>query len=156
LSEEASKYQNSSVGENTGKEWIWYILIPFVCGSSRNLADERRSSLGLAQLLYVACQCSSMVYDPIQQPRLAGFDLRPVMHRTPSMTGTVKASSMWKIENAPVPELTGKTLIVSIRGTATGADHIVNMNGERKDAGSVFVRAGPWHPLKPPLAYMEP
>lgn len=82
-----------------------------------------------------------MVYDQTQQVGFKGFDIESVLHRTPSTLGTVKASSMWKIAFTPIPGWKGKTLVVSIRGTATIADHMVNMNGKPKDASSFLVRA---------------
>lgn len=97
------------------------------------------SSPGMCQLLQAACQCSSLVYDQKQLPDVEGIHLEPLMHRTPSMTGTVKAASMWKIADVPVPGWSGKTLVVSIRGTASGADHMVNMNGAPRDASSFLV-----------------
>ncbi|KAF5021927.1 hypothetical protein F66182_6030 [Fusarium sp. NRRL 66182] len=72
------------------------------------------------------CACS--VYKPDAQP---GGDLLPVISRTPSITGTVKATSIWKMDEI-------KTLFVSIRGTACKADHLVNFNRDRKDAAPVF------------------
>lgn len=87
------------------------------------------SAPDMAQLLYAACQCSSFIYDPITQ---SDHDLVPVMSRTPSMTGTEKAACIWKMGST-------NSLIVSIRGTASAADHMVNMNGTPKDASSVFV-----------------
>ena len=62
-----------------------------------------------------------------------GPDLRPVMSRAPSTTGTEKALSMWKLDAS-------KTLIVSVRGTASVADHMVNMNADPKRTSSMFVR----------------
>jgi hypothetical protein len=62
-----------------------------------------------------------------------GPDLRPVMSRAPSTTGTEKALSMWKLDAS-------KTLIVSVRGTASVADHMVNMNADPKRTSPLFVR----------------
>lgn len=59
-------------------------------------------------------------------------ELVPVMTRTPSMTGSEKAACIWKMAS------TG-SLIVSIRGTASAADHMVNLNGTPKDASAMFV-----------------
>ncbi|KND89963.1 hypothetical protein TOPH_05342 [Tolypocladium ophioglossoides CBS 100239] len=82
----------------------------------------------VAQLVYAACQCACLVYDPLAQP---GPGLVPVMSRAPSVTGTAKAVSMWKLG-------AGNTLIVSVRGTASAADHMVNMNAEPEDASRVL------------------
>ncbi|KAF4970071.1 hypothetical protein FSARC_2817 [Fusarium sarcochroum] len=75
---------------------------------------------------WTGCACS--VYKPDTQP---GGDLLPVISRTPSITGTVKATSIWKEDET-------KTLFVSIRGTACKTDHLVNFNRDRKDTASVF------------------
>lgn len=82
------------------------------------------SPFGLGQLLYAACQCSSYIYDPVMQ---SNADLVPIMTRTPSVTGTEKAACIWKMA-------TTNSLIVSIRGTASAADHMVNLNGQPTDA----------------------
>lgn len=55
-----------------------------------------------------------------------------MISRTPSITGSVKATSIWKSEDT-------STLFVSIRGTSCKADHLVNFNRNQKDPGSVFV-----------------
>ncbi|KAK3387878.1 hypothetical protein B0H63DRAFT_471070 [Podospora didyma] len=122
LAAEAAKYRCSRVADGTGEDWT--------------------CSHAMSQLLQAACRCSSLVYEPSQQPSLWGLQLAPVLHRTPSMMGTVKAASMWKIDHVRIPGWSGKTLMVSIRGTATKADHMVNMNGESKDASSVFKLEG--------------
>lgn len=88
------------------------------------------SSYETGELMYAACQCSSMVYSPVAQ---AVPELIPVMSRTPSMTGTTKAVSIWKLGRS-------NALIVSVRGSASAADHMVNMNANPKDASSIFVR----------------
>ncbi|KAK0640825.1 Alpha/Beta hydrolase protein [Cercophora newfieldiana] len=118
LSEEAERYPESFLHDGVGKEWSW--------------------SPGLSELLKATCQCAAMVYDQTQKLGSKGFNIEPVLHRTPSSMGTVKASSMWKIPFVPIPGWTGKTLVVSIRGTSTIADHMVNMNGKPKDASSLI------------------
>lgn len=55
-----------------------------------------------------------------------------MISRTPSITGTVKATSIWKSEDT-------NTLFVSIRGTSCKTDHLVNFNRNQKNATSVFV-----------------
>ena len=131
LAEEAEKYPASSLrgllqAEGGGRaEWPGSL------------------SPGTVELLRATCQCAIMVYDQKQQlGGLKGFEIEPVLHRTPSSMGTVKASSMWKIAFTPIPGWSGKTLVVSIRGTATIADHMVNMNGKPKDASGLFVSFG--------------
>ncbi|KAK3370940.1 hypothetical protein B0T24DRAFT_577929 [Lasiosphaeria ovina] len=121
LAIEAAKYQSSRVTDGGGEDWT--------------------CTHAMSRLLQAACRCSSMVYDPTQQPSLYGLELEPVLHRTPSMMGTVKAASMWKINNVRISGWSGKTLMVSIRGTATKTDHMVNMNGEPRDASGVFTFA---------------
>jgi len=93
----------------------------------------------MGELIKAVCQCAVMVYDQTQVIGPKGFDIEPVLHRTPSTLGTVKASSMWKLPFVPIPGWNGKTLVVSVRGTSTIADHMVNMNDKPKNAGSLFV-----------------
>ncbi|SCN90949.1 uncharacterized protein FFE2_07154 [Fusarium fujikuroi] len=50
----------------------------------------------LDQLDDQACRCACSVYKPDVHP---GGDLVPVISRTPSITGTVKATSIWKSED---------------------------------------------------------
>jgi len=95
----------------------------------------------MGELLKATCQCAVMVYDQTQVIGPKGFEIEPVLHRSPSALGTVKASSMWKLPFVPIPGWNGKTLVVSVRGTSTIADHVVNMNDKPKDASSLFVRA---------------
>lgn len=70
-----------------------------------------------------------MVYNTISD---SGSELIPVISRTPSMTGTTKAMSIWKFPQS-------NALIVSVRGTASAADHMVNLNANPKDGRSLFV-----------------
>lgn len=94
------------------------------------------SSHDMARFLQAACRCASLVYDyPTQPSSWGGLKMEPIMHRTPSVTGTVKAASMWKTSHYNKQT----TLFVSVRGTASTADHVVNLNGEPKDVGSLFV-----------------
>lgn len=58
--------------------------------------------------------------------------LKPTMTRTPSATGTTKAMSVYKLED-------WNALVVAVRGTASAADHIVNLNSAPRDASSVVV-----------------
>ncbi|KAI9158138.1 Lipase class 3 [Paramyrothecium foliicola] len=120
LMDEASKYCNSSVRADVGEEWK--------CPEGSFTHKLVLSSSETAQLLLAACQCSSLVYDPMAQP---GHDLRPVMSRAPSATGTEKAFSIWKMDST-------KTLIVSVRGTASVADHMVNLNADPKRTSPLF------------------
>ncbi|KAM7183570.1 Alpha/Beta hydrolase fold [Naviculisporaceae sp. PSN 640] len=126
LCAEAEKYPGSSLmgvagGERAPYEWPGSL------------------SPGTCEMLRVVCQCAVMVYDQKQVVGgLKGFEIEPVLHRTPSSMGTVKASSMWKVPFTPIPGWTGKTLVVSVRGSTTIADHMVNLNGKPKDAGELF------------------
>ncbi|KAK0751769.1 Alpha/Beta hydrolase protein [Schizothecium vesticola] len=118
LSEEAEKYTVSSLDNIQGEEWP--------------------CSPGMGELIKAVCQCAVMVYDQTQVIGPKGFDIEPVLHRTPSTLGTVKASSMWKLPFVPIPGWNGKTLVVSVGGTSTIADHMVNMNDKPKDAACLF------------------
>ncbi|KAK4444484.1 Alpha/Beta hydrolase protein [Podospora aff. communis PSN243] len=135
LSEEAEKYPASSLHEGVGKEWPW--------------------SPGMSELLKATCQCAAMVYDQTQELGPKGFDIEPVLHRTPSSMGTVKASSMWKIPFTPIPGWNGKTLIVSIKGTSTITDHMVNMNGKSKDASKLFTVPGQDTPVQAHAGFLS-
>ncbi|KAK0616945.1 Alpha/Beta hydrolase protein [Immersiella caudata] len=135
LSEEAEKYPASSLHDGAGKEWSW--------------------SPGTSELLKATCQCAAMVYDQTQQLGPKGFDIEPVLHRTPSSMGTVKASSMWKIPFTPIPGWSGKTLVVSIKGTSTITDHMVNMNGKSKDASKLFKIPGQETPVQAHAGFLS-
>ncbi|KAK4096073.1 alpha/beta-hydrolase [Parathielavia hyrcaniae] len=117
LSEEAAKYNNSSITDDMG--WPW------VC------------SQNTASILQAACRCASLVYGQPGQRQFpsGGSEMEPVLHHTPSVTGTAKAAGMWKVAAVGT---TQKTLLVSVRGTAGRADHAVNLNGEPKDVGSLL------------------
>ena len=128
LAKEISKYENSKVDEQISQPWTGYVCLP---QENRSLLIQ--SNLGrdrdLLELLLAACRCACSVYKPDVHP---GGDLVPVISRTPSITGTVKATSIWKSEDT-------NTLFVSIRGTSCKTDHLVNFNRNQKDAASVFV-----------------
>ncbi|QGI77075.1 hypothetical protein CEK25_003804 [Fusarium fujikuroi] len=109
LAKEISKYENSKVDEQTSQPWT--------------------GDRDLLELLLAACRCACSVYKPDVHP---GGDLVPVISRTPSITGTVKATSIWKSEDT-------NTLFVSIRGTSCKTDHLVNFNRNQKNTTSVFV-----------------
>ncbi|KAM5353716.1 hypothetical protein ACJ41O_000366 [Fusarium nematophilum] len=112
LAKEISKYENSTVRDEISEAWD--------------------CDLGVIQLLLSACRCACSVYDTKTQP---GADLMPVISRTPSITGTVKATSIWKADAE-------KTLFVSIRGTASKMDHMVNFNKDSRDAAAMFSLPG--------------
>ncbi|KAH7222451.1 Alpha/Beta hydrolase protein [Fusarium oxysporum] len=112
LAKEISKYENSKVDEQISQPWT--------------------GDRDLLELLLAACRCACSVYKPDVHP---GGDLVPVISRTPSITGTVKATSIWKSEDT-------NTLFVSIRGTSCKTDHLVNFNRNQKDAASVFAFPG--------------
>ncbi|KAK4200875.1 Alpha/Beta hydrolase protein [Triangularia verruculosa] len=118
LCEHAERYLDSSIHDNIGEQWS--------------------CSPGTSELIRAACQCAVMVYDQTQEIGVKGFDVEPVLHRSPSFMGNVKACSMWKIPFTPIPGWRGKTLVISIRGTATAFDHMVNMNGKAMDASNLF------------------
>ncbi|EWG44873.1 hypothetical protein FVEG_15738 [Fusarium verticillioides 7600] len=112
LAKEISKYENSKVNEQASQPWT--------------------GDRDLLELLLAACRCACSVYKPDVHP---GRDLVPVISRAPSITGTVKATSIWKSEDT-------NTLFVSIRGTSCKTDHLVNFNRNQKDSASVFAFPG--------------
>ncbi|EXA01958.1 hypothetical protein FOWG_01670 [Fusarium oxysporum f. sp. lycopersici MN25] len=112
LAKEISKYENSKVEEQISQPWT--------------------GDRDLLELLLAACRCACSVYKPDVHP---GGDLVPVISRTPSITGTVKATSIWKSKDT-------NTLFVSIRGTSCKTDHLVNFNRNQKDTASVFAFPG--------------
>ncbi|KAH6651230.1 hypothetical protein F5144DRAFT_617854 [Chaetomium tenue] len=115
LGEEAAKYWHSSVPTEMGCPWS--------------------CSHDMSKFLQAACRCASLVYDYPSQPSFSsGLELQPIMQRTPSVTGMSKATSMWKT----VSEHQQATLFVSVRGTASTVDHVVNSNGEPRDVGPFF------------------
>jgi hypothetical protein len=65
--------------------------------------------------------------------------MEPLLQHTPSNMGTTKAASMWR---SAVDDM-HTTLFVSVRGTASRADHTVNLNGEPKDLGPFCVSCLP-------------
>ncbi|KAK2612773.1 hypothetical protein QQS21_001225 [Conoideocrella luteorostrata] len=69
-----------------------------------------------------------MVYGPIQQRDL---DMVREFNGASSLSGTNKAFSIWKMDSL-------NAIIVSVRGTASMADHMVNLNSEIGDASSVM------------------
>ncbi|KAH7312484.1 Alpha/Beta hydrolase protein [Stachybotrys elegans] len=117
LGQEASKYTNSRVTARVGHEWS--------C-SDNDL-----------QLFLAACQCSSLAYKPDAEPDAS---LEHIMHSAPSVAGTKKAASLWKLDSQ-------NTLIIAVRGTKGAADHMVNLNSELRDASSLLKFSGYRDPI---------
>ncbi|KAH6879393.1 Alpha/Beta hydrolase protein [Thelonectria olida] len=108
LGKEMSRYDNSSVDSDKAEPWP--------CTAQ------------LLALLVTACECASSVYTPDKQPNP---ELSLVRFKAASITGTVKAASIWKNDAT-------KTLFVSVRGTASAADNMVNLNNESQDTVTSF------------------
>lgn len=105
------------------------------------------SSNETAHLLNLAFKCAAAVYEPNSQPRSDGFKFSLREAVKSSATGTVKAASFWDLGvvcDAQNPVIFEKNdhfpaMVIAIRGSASVVDHMVNANGERRDAGFFFV-----------------
>ncbi|KAF5719955.1 hypothetical protein FMUND_4425 [Fusarium mundagurra] len=94
LAKEISKYENSKVDEQVSQPW----------------SGDR----DLLELLLAACRCACSVYKPDVHP---GGDLVPVISRTPSITGTVKATSIWKSEDTNTVNQKDSASVFTFPGT---------------------------------------
>src|ERR1700712_467216 len=98
------------------------------------------SNLNEARLIFAANSCASVIYNRDEQPKASGIDFgSPQDYLAPSTTGTSKATGFWIIDKAGTENLTGPVIIVSVRGTASVLDAMINLNGQKQPLGSVLV-----------------
>ena len=65
----------------------------------------------------------------------------------PSVTGTAKAISFWDLDVENSLQKTARfennedfpAMVIAVRGSASLVDHMVNANGQQRDAGFLFV-----------------
>jgi hypothetical protein len=93
----------------------------------------------LAKLLYAACVCSISVYDSSPEASIPGLKIDCVGYRSASLDGTRKCTALWTVDRASEGSEASKELIISIRGSASAVDHVVNLNGQERDMKSFFV-----------------
>lgn len=98
------------------------------------------SNLSEAQLLLAANCCASVVYDPEGEINAPGLNFGPRLdYLSPSRDGTSKATGFWLLKDIGIENIFGPALVISVRGTASVVDAIVNLNGEKRPASSLIV-----------------
>jgi hypothetical protein len=151
LTKTASNYDNAHAASLAGR-------IPWVCTPD------------VAAAIAVAFECASVVYEPGKWPGVEGFAHEHELHMMPSEDGSVKGtgfSRFWELDrdgvvNGREREGEGRrrrrrnphfpALVVAVRGTGSKVDHIVNLNGEMRDARAFLVRTSRLYPpFRPPL-----
>lgn len=91
-----------------------------------------------AQLVSIAFESAAAVYQQEKAPSVPGFIFQDGIRVAPSIGGTVKATNFFIVKAAspgPEPNPLLPLLVVSLRGTASRVDRMVNMNGESRDMG---------------------
>jgi hypothetical protein len=98
------------------------------------------STLNEARLIFAANCCASVIYNRDEQPKASGIDFGPSQgYLAPSATGTSKATGFWVLDKRGTENMFGPVVIVSIRGTASVLDAMVNLNGQKQPLGSAIV-----------------
>src|SRR5438067_1709396 len=98
------------------------------------------STLSEAHLLLAANCCASIIYDPNGEPRSPELDFGPRRgYLAPSTGGICKATGFWVLNQIGTDNIFGPLVIVSIRGTASVVDSMVNLNGQKQPASSLIV-----------------
>lgn len=91
-----------------------------------------------AQVVSIAFESAAAVYQQEASPSVPGFVFQDGIRVDPSIGGTVKATDFFVVRPAslgPTPNPLLPLLVVSIRGTASRVDRMVNLNGESRDLG---------------------
>jgi len=93
-------------------------------------------------MIAAACSCSLAAYSPEIVPKAAGLRFSATGSVEPSRDGTVKAMRVWKVDSG-VPDINHNQpdsfVVISVRGTASSVDCMVNLNGKPKDASKFLV-----------------
>jgi hypothetical protein len=110
---------------------------------STSLANLSTSSLHEAEIVSIGFACAAAVYDPEPSPLVPGFAIEQVKIITPSIGGTTKAASFAIVTRSERSQTESNPflpmLVVSVRGTASIVDKMVNLNGTPKDMGPLVV-----------------
>jgi hypothetical protein len=137
LGNEAAKYSNFQLDEDAGREWRW-----FVANYLAEFAPSNAfiSTLSEAQLVLAANCCASVVYDPNGEASAPGLDFGSRRgYLAPSTAGTSKATGFWVLNQIGTGNILEPVVIVSVRGTASVLDAMVNLNGQKQPAHLLIV-----------------
>lgn len=84
--------------------------------------------------------CASAIYDPNGEPNAPGLDFGSRRgYLAPSTAATAKATGFWVLNQIGTGNIFGPVVIVSVRGTASVLDAMVNLNGQKLPASSLIV-----------------
>ena len=127
------------------------------------------STPDVATVIAIAFECASAVYEPGNWPNVEGFAYKQEVHMPPSSDGSKKGmgvSRFWELDRdgevneqkRDGPGLGRRNsyfpaLLVAVRGTSSKVDHIVNLNGDMRDAREFLVNTSR---LNPPLRFHLP
>jgi hypothetical protein len=95
-----------------------------------------------ATAIAVAFECSSAVYESDQLLQVEGFQCQREGHIVPTRTGDVKEAlfTSFKPLETSSQNVHFPALVIAVRGTHNKVDHLVNLNGEMRDATDFIVR----------------
>jgi hypothetical protein len=108
------------------------------CGEAKNA----HSTPDEAAIINLAWKVSAAVYQPNRAIADDAFVVEELLYTTPSLSGTVKGTTITLIsQSSPeaVPNQFLPLVIVAMRGTASVVDRMVNANSQPQDASWLFV-----------------
>ncbi|KAI0549295.1 Alpha/Beta hydrolase protein [Xylaria curta] len=125
LERKASSYENSSLDCCSSKE-------PWICTD------------GMANLIMKAWICAETVYEQdiaasTEETKSTGLNIEWSL--ASSANGNVKATTLTTFVAPPPSDSRAESttyLIIAVRGSASTVDHLVNLNGEARDASTLF------------------
>ncbi|OCK76081.1 alpha/beta-hydrolase [Lepidopterella palustris CBS 459.81] len=87
-----------------------------------------------AQLVSIAARCAKAVYPGESLPDIPRHSIRQTFRLEPSLDGLTKASALYVVERVSIDEGRLTTIVVSIRGSKSIVDWMVNANNPAADA----------------------
>jgi Lipase (class 3) len=84
----------------------------------------------------MAAICSKAVYEPNERPTIPRHSIQMVHALKPSIDGTVKASAIYVVERISIDAGRTTTIVLSIRGSKSIMDWMVNSNDRGSDASN--------------------
>ncbi|KAI1750000.1 Alpha/Beta hydrolase protein [Xylaria castorea] len=125
LERKASSYANSSLDSCSSKE-------PWICTAE------------MASLITKAWMCAETAYEldvAVSTEQMKDSNLKIEWSQASSANGNVKATTLTTFVAPPPYNSRAEPttyLIVAVRGSASTVDHLVNLNGEARDASTLF------------------
>lgn len=115
-------------------------------------ASDHHSNEETAQLVNIAARCAKAVYPGEGQPDIPRHSIRQTFKLEPSSFDSLtKVSALYVAERVSVDEGRLTTIVVSIRGSKSIVDWMVNANNHAADVKDFIVYLFRSHPSVHPL-----